>query len=107
MSVLALATTLSLSAYPGYLPQYSQNEVREFYSVSPIIRTVDERNLVFSSITNSIYEEIGNSFYSQENTNTIMEEFDIVEDIQLKSFAKSSIKVKIKINRVEKIGITI
>ncbi len=107
MSVLALATTLSLSAYPGYLPQYSQNEVREYYSALPIIRTVEEVDLGFNSTTNAILDDMNHSFYKCESNPNIIDEHDFVEDIQLKSFAKSFTKVKIKVNKVEKLSITV
>lgn len=104
MSVLALSAS---SAYSGCL-QYSQNEASKSYSVPSIMRIVGEMNLRFNSISNSTYEEISNSFYMQKNNRyIIVEENDMVEDVQLKSFVKSSTKVRVKVNKVNKLGITV
>ena len=97
MSVFALETTSSLSGYSGYVPQYSQSEVGGYHSVLPIRPPVGEMGSGFNSTSN----ERSFSFYES------MDEHDLVEDVQLKSFAKSSTKVKIKVAKVERIGISV
>ena len=107
MSVLVMATALSLSGNAAVLPQYSQNELNEMTSVIPIVRKVEELDWSYNSTFASYIIDQGNVFYNELEFNDEHEDDDYGEDIQLQSFAKSSIQVKIKVKKLEKLSITV
>lgn len=107
MSILLMDTTLSLSACPVVLPQYSQNELNTLSSVMPIDRRVKAIKLGYNSTFSTFDSEQSNAFYDVLESHVEHEDNDYGEDIQLQSFAKSSFQVKIKVENIEKLNITV
>ncbi len=59
------------------------------------------------SLFNSTSNSLNSHAFCKNDRDIILDKNDFIEDIQLESFVKSSVKVKIKINKVEKIPITL
>lgn len=107
MTVLALPTALSSSAFPMYLPQYSQNDISWYAPFGFAIHNLTAEYLGLNSTSNLTHDEAIHASYKRQNKHVLAREHEIGEDIPLKSFAKSSTKVKIKIKKVEQLGIIV
>lgn len=105
--VMATATALSLSSNPAVLLQYSQNESHELNSVLPVMRKVEAFDLGYNSTGQVFNLNQNNVFYQLAKKDRVSIETDYIEELSVKSFAKSSTRIKLKVKNVEKMRITL
>lgn len=104
-AAILLATAVTLSGATILTPQYSGSISAYLTPAKQFIKRVEDMNSYYnSSEVDRLLATVESYNLSYQETNT---ELDFIDSILLQPFIKKSTNVKIKVTRVNKIGITI